>query len=144
MNKPSTKTQEVLYYSKGNEVMISDSGFKVKKTIYQLSGISGHCLSIVAPARIPYVVLMTMSLIIFSCGAFNILPLSNSLVMSTGVVLFAACLIALIMAKEKYAVKIITAKGEKNVVVSEDHEYISQIVSALNRANFEMKIANMK
>jgi hypothetical protein len=144
MNKPSTQTQEILYYSKGNEVMITGSGFKVKKTHYQLSGISGHSLSIISPARVPYVVLLVTGSIIFACGAFNILPSANSLVLALGIVLFTAGLLGAIRAKEKYAVKIITAAGEKNVVVSQDHEYVSQIVSALNRANFDMKIAGAK
>ena len=144
MNKPSTETQEILYYSKGNEVTITGSGFKVKKAHYQLSGISGHSLSIVSPARIPYVVLMVMGAILFFCGAFNILPSANFLVMALGILLFASGLMGVIMAKEKYAVKITTATGEKNVVVSQDHEYVSQIVSALNRANFDMKLARSK
>jgi len=124
--------------------MITGSKLKVKNNLYQLSGISGHSLSIISPAREPFVVLMAMSVIIFSCGAFNTLPSANFLVMISGIVLFVAGLIGAVRAKEKYAVKIVTDQGEKNVVVSEDHEYISQIVSALNRANFDMKLAAKK
>jgi hypothetical protein len=144
MNKPSTEMQEILYYSKGNEVMITGSDFKVKNIHYQLTGITGHSLSIISPARESYVVLMVMGIIIFFCGTFNILSSINFLAMALGIVFLAWGLLGVIRAKEKYAVKIVTAAGEKNVVVSQDHEYVSQIVSALNRANFDMKIANAK
>jgi hypothetical protein len=144
MNKTSIPTQEILYYTRGNDVMITGSKFKVKNTLYQLSGISGHSLSIISPAREPYFILMVMSVILFSCGAFNLLPSANFMVMISGIALFVGGLFGAVRAKEKYAVKIVTDMGEKNVVVSEDHEYISQIVSALNRANFDMKIAAKK
>jgi hypothetical protein len=38
--------------------------------------------------------------------------------------------------KDRYAVRIATAAGEKNVLVSRKKEYIEQIVEALNRAFF--------
>ncbi len=38
--------------------------------------------------------------------------------------------------KERYAVSITTAEGERNVVVSDRKEYITQIVHALNEAFF--------
>ena len=42
--------------------------------------------------------------------------------------------IQIILERERYAVRIATAEGEKNVVVSKRKEYISQIVDALNEA----------
>jgi hypothetical protein len=39
-----------------------------------------------------------------------------------------------ILMKERYGVKIVTAEGEKNVIVSDRREYISMIVDALNKA----------
>ena len=38
------------------------------------------------------------------------------------------------MIRQRYAVRIATAEGEKDVVVSSRKEYIQQIVDALNRA----------
>jgi hypothetical protein len=142
MKTSSTEQEKIVYYSNGNEVTITDSGLTVKKRLYQLSGISGHSLSIVAPARIPYIVLMGLSVIIFFIGVFNILPTAAALtpmaVMVTGALLFAAGFVVVIMKKEKYAVKIITAEGEKNVVVSQSREYVNQIVAALNRAFLDL------
>ena len=39
-----------------------------------------------------------------------------------------------LLVRERYAVRIATAEGEKNAVVSEKKEYITQIVDALNEA----------
>jgi hypothetical protein len=42
--------------------------------------------------------------------------------------------IALAVVREKYSVRIATAEGEKDAVVSTKKEYISQIVDAINNA----------
>jgi len=43
-------------------------------------------------------------------------------------------LIVMVIVRERYAVRIATAEGEKNAVVSNKKEYIAQIVNALNEA----------
>ena len=58
--------------------------------------------------------------------------------MTLGSVLFGLGLLIMIRMREKYAVRIFTAEGEKNVVVSQSREYISQIVDALNRAFLDL------
>jgi hypothetical protein len=39
-----------------------------------------------------------------------------------------------VLTKERYGVKIVTAEGEKNVIVSDRREYVTMIVDALNKA----------
>ena len=145
-------TNKILYYTDGHEVMITDSGFKVKKTLYQLNGITRHGLSVIYPPRAPFAMLIIIGAMLFACGAINLLPASwgttvnilgfallvNSVVMAAGVILLIAGLIIMFMSREKYAVRIFTAEGEKNVVVSRSREYISQIVDALNRAFLDL------
>jgi len=46
--------------------------------------------------------------------------------------------------REKYAVQIITAEGEKNVVISRSREYISKIEDALNRASLDWATSGKK
>ena len=58
--------------------------------------------------------------------------------MIAGVLFFVIGLLILLKLREKYAVRIFTAEGEKNVVVSQSREYISQIVDALNRAYMDL------
>ncbi|GHN00776.1 hypothetical protein WSM22_22650 [Cytophagales bacterium WSM2-2] len=145
-------TNKILYYTDGHEVMITDSGFRVKKTTYNLNGITRHGLSIIYPARAPFAVLIIIGSLLFACGAINFLPasisgsvtllgftlLTNSVVMAAGIFLLIIGLLIMFMSKEKYAVRIFTAEGEKNVVISRSREYISQIVDALNRAFLDL------
>ena len=142
----------MLYYTDGHDVMITDSGFRVKNTLYQLNGITRHGFSIIAPPRAPYAILMILGVVIFVCGILNFLPPSwmnpitflrfhvavDSLVMTLGSVLFGLGLLIMLRMREKYAVRIFTAEGEKNVVVSQSREYISQIVDALNHAFLDL------
>jgi len=58
--------------------------------------------------------------------------------MTAGIIFFIAGMTIMFRQKEKYAVRIFTAEGEKNVVVSQSREYISQIVDALNRAYLDL------
>lgn len=153
------ETSKTLYYTDGHDVTITDSGFKVKNTLYQLNGITRHGFSIVPPHRAFYTALMALGMIVFTCGVLNFLPPAwmhpvaffgflvgiNSLVMTSGSVLFGVGLLGLFRLREKYAVRIFTAEGEKDVVVSQSREYISQIVNALNRAFLDlMKTRNRK
>jgi hypothetical protein len=43
-------------------------------------------------------------------------------------------IIALAIVRERYAVRIATAEGERDAVVSSKKEYVSQIVDAINQA----------
>ena len=142
------EADRILYYTDGHQVTITDSGFKVRNTLYELSGITRHRFSIIAPPRVPSAALMIIGSVIFICGAMNLIPaswntnihllglslLSNSVIMVSGVLFLAMGILVMLRVREKYAVRIFTAEGEKNVVVSRSREYISQIVDALNRA----------
>ena len=50
----------------------------------------------------------------------------------SGVALLGLLILAIV--RERYAVRIATAEGEKNAVVSDKKEYIAQIVNALDDA----------
>ena len=146
------ETNRMLYYTDGHDVMITDSGFRVRNTLYQLNGITRHGFSIISPQRAPYAILLILGALIFTCGVLNLLPPSwtltvtvlgfpvamNSLVMTLGSMLFGLGILIMFRMREKYAVRIFTAEGEKNVVVSQSREYISQIVDALNRAFLDL------
>src|ERR1041385_9553178 len=119
------ETNRVLYYTDGHEVSVTDSGFKVRKTLYQLNGITRHGFSIISPMRAPFTVLMVIGAITFICGAMNFLPqawmgsvsifgfnlLVNSVMMTVGTLLFIVGMLVMLQLKEKYAVRIFTAEG---------------------------------
>ncbi len=146
------ETENILYYTDGHQVTITDSGIKVKKTLYRLSGITRHGLSIISPPRVPIAILIVSGIILFLMGAMNLGPVSwnkyvqvfgfsfltVSLLMLGGACLLLIGILMMLKLREKYAVRILTAEGEKNVVVSRSREYISQIVDALNRAFLDL------
>jgi uncharacterized membrane protein len=141
-------TNNLIYYTDGHQVMITNDGFRVKGTLYRLSAITQHGLSIIRPQRIPTIVLMVFGIALFLSGALNMIPttwnthinllgfsvLVNSLLMAGGIALLGIGVTFLIIQKEKFSVRILTEEGEKNVVISHSREYISQIVDGLNRA----------
>lgn len=145
-------TDKILYYTDGHQVTITDNGFKVKNTLYRLNGITRHGLSIIYPARIPSTLLMILGTVLFVCGSMNFIPASwntnvtifglsllvNSLLMIGGILFLVIGLLIMLRLREKYAVRIFTAEGEKDVVISGSREYISQIVDALNRAFLDL------
>jgi hypothetical protein len=63
---------------------------------------------------------------------------ANVIALWVGAALFLFGILGVALARDRYAVRIATAEGEKNAIVSNKREYIAQIVDALNRAfNFE-------
>ncbi len=152
------ETNNVLYYTDGHQVTITDSGLKVRKTLYRLNGITRHRLAIIYPARIPFLILIGLGTCVFITGAMNLIPESwntyvnifgfslmvISLFMTGGVLLVLTGIFVMLKLREKYAVHIITAEGEKNVVVSHSREYINQIMDALNRAFLDLMTSGKK
>jgi len=152
------ETDNILYYTDGHQVTITDSGIKVKKTLYRLNGITRHGLSIISPPRIPFLLLIVLGIISFMVGVMGLIPdswntyvhflgfafLVISLFMTGGVLLVLAGIFVMLRLREKYAVRIITAEGEKNLVISQSREYISQIVDALNRAFLDLMTSGKK
>ena len=58
----------------------------------------------------------------------------DTLALWIGAALLVIGILILALSRERYAVRIATAEGEKNAIVSYKREYIAQIVDALNRA----------
>jgi len=148
----------ILYYNDDHQVTITETGIKVKKTLYRLNGISRHGLSVISPPRIPFLVLIGIGTCLFIMGAMNLIPASwsayinfygfplkaVSLFMISGLIFIMTGILVMLRLREKYAVQIITAEGEKNVVVSRSREYIAQIVDALNRAFLDLMTSRSK
>jgi len=135
-------------YTDGRGITVTDSTFQVNKTSYQLNGIIKHGLLIIRPERFPGMLMLVVGFIVLVIGILSLIPASfipamdingeqvtaNALAMWAGVAIALIGLLVLVIVRERYAVRIATAEGEKNAVVSEKKEYISQIVDALNEA----------
>ena len=135
-------------YTDGHDVTVTDSTLQVNKITYKLNGIVKHGLYILRPQRLPGVLMVIIGLIVMFAGLLKLVPsawindaiIANTLVSGSTIALMIGGLIAFIgvlllgITRQRYAVRIATAEGEKDVVVSSRKEYIQQIVDALNAA----------
>ena len=144
-------TTENILYTDGHDVTVTDSTFRVRKHFYRLEGITRHSFSIIKPSRVPAFIFSGLGLMILAIGISNLKPeinfvLSvfgysfslNTLLVIQGCALIAVGIALAILMKERYGVRIVTAEGEKNVIVSDRREYVSMIVDALNKAFIKM------
>jgi hypothetical protein len=114
--------------------------------LYKLNGIIKHGLMRLRANRIPGIILFILGGVMVWLASRDFFPssmnlllgekliLANILAAWVGVGLAIIGTVLMLAVRERYAVRISTAEGEKNVVVSSRKEYISQIVDALNEA----------
>jgi ABC-type multidrug transport system fused ATPase/permease subunit len=143
------KTENVLY-TDGHDVTVTSSMLQVKKKWYALSGITKHNFSILPPDRVTCFTLLVLGVLLEVIGAANLISpntvsdmyimdqsvTANQLSMGVGIFFLLVGAVWMFFTKERYAVSITTAEGERNVIVSDRKEYIRQIVHALNEAFF--------
>jgi hypothetical protein len=139
-------TPDKVIYTDGHDVVVTDSTLKIKKNSYNMSGITKASFWTIRPDRWPGALLLLLGIIAAVCGYMGLVPSEwslqtdaglvsgNTLAVWTGVALFVIGLLVLIFTKERYAVRIGTAEGEKNALVSTKREYIAQIVDAVHTA----------
>jgi hypothetical protein len=137
-----------VYYTDGHEVTVTSSTLKVHNKEYLLPGITRHGLSTLKPQRAPGLLLFIIGMLIVVVGVYQLIPpgyIQNVLIMDRWITIndwaiLGGALIALVgllvatLVKTKYAVRIATAEGENDVIVSRHREYIRQIVDGLNKA----------
>ncbi len=147
------KTEEI-FYTDGEDVVVTLSSLQVKDRFYALKAISKHGLAILQPARLPGLIVFLVGIVLSIMGmaySFHTIipaewsvtgdPLDFNLVAQWGGVLLAMGGLMLTVAlRERYAVRIDTSDGEQLAVVSTKREQIVEIVSALNRAFMTLDI----
>ncbi|HEU5146895.1 MAG TPA: DUF6232 family protein [Chryseosolibacter sp.] len=139
-------TPDKVIYTDGRDVTVTDSTLKVKSTSYKLSGITNVMMRTIHPDRWPAVLLLLLGLVAAVLGFLNLVPAdmslrtdngvvdSNTLAIWVGIALALVGILLLASMHDRYAVRIGTAEGEKNAVVSRKREYIAQIVDAIHNA----------
>ena len=141
-------SNDKVFYTDGHEVTVTDTSFKVNRKEYKLLGITRHGLLTIKPHRAPGIFIAIIGLLVLVIGAYELLPsgslqdvrMLNRWISANDIAVFSGGLIALagmsfaILVKPKYAVRISTAEGESNAVISKHQEYVRQIIDGLNRA----------
>ena len=135
-----------IIYTDGRDVTVTNSDLKVKNTMYNLNGIIKHGFLKLRANRIPGIILFILGGVLIKLGMMDSFPSSydfrvgdmyvasniSAAWLGVGIALVGTILI--IAVRERYAVCIATAEGEKNVIISNRKEYVTQIVEALNEA----------
>jgi len=137
-----------ILYTDGHDVVVTETMLKVKSSPYSLNGITKHGLSIIKPNRAPGFLLMFLGVVIGFVGLLQLIPstsipdvqfngkfiTANAIALMLGGLLLLVGILIIGLVRERYAVRIATAEGEKDVIVSSKKEYIAQIINALNDA----------
>lgn len=125
---------------------VTDTALKVKDASYRISGITKLSFWTIRPDRWPGVALLLIGLVAAVFGFMDRVPAAMSVETNNGAIEASTIAIwagiamviigalILLLSHEKYAVRIGTAEGEKNAVVSRKREYIAQIVDAVRSA----------
>ena len=141
---------EKILYTDGKEVIVTDSFIKVKKSLYPLKGITNPSLYIIQPDWVSPFIALGLGALAFTLGALELIPqtlmpnvriesislTANVLAMVLGATVVLLAFVAMGFMRERYAIRIETVEGEKNVIVSPKREYITGILEALNHAFF--------
>lgn len=139
---------ENVLYTDGHEVTVTDTFFRVKRALYYLNGITKHGLLIIHPYRLGPFLALVLGAMLITTGAMRLISVrtipnivlfseeisANAIALGLGIALFVIGLLVLIFMRDRYAIRIATAEGEKNVLVSPRREYITQVGDALNKA----------
>ena len=142
------KVENVLY-TDGHDVTVTDSVLKVRKRGYNLNEIAKHRFLILQPNKLPLVFCLVIGGLLTIGGAASLVPAGtftmnffdmavgpNQLLLWTGIIFLLMGSTRIGSLTERYAVNITMKSGDKNVVISNRKEYITQIVHALNEAFF--------
>jgi len=141
-------TRRKILYTDGHEVTVTDSFFKVRNRLYELNGIKKHGVLIIHPDRLLPFLMVLLGLMMITMGVLRLIPentipnikffsiemSANTLALGFGAGLSVFGCLVLGFMKDRYAIRIATAEGEKNVLVSPRREYVAQVVDALNKA----------
>lgn len=147
-NDDSDMVGDKVIYTDGHDVTVTDSTLQVKKNEYRLNGVIKCGLLVLRPNRVPGVILLILGLGLVVIGMMQVIPAGsvpdveiagssygiNTIAIWIGAALALIGILILGLMKERYAVRIATAEGERNAVVSDRRDYINQIVDAINQA----------
>jgi len=140
--------QDRVIYTDGHAITVTDSRFQVNKMEYNLNGITKYGLFVLKPRRLPGILMVIIGLVAMGAGMLGLVPptiindtiINDGLVSGNTIALIVGAIIAVLgvlllgLIRQRYSVRIVTAEGEKDVVVSSRKEYIQQIVDAIASA----------
>ncbi|MEO7991174.1 MAG: DUF6232 family protein [Chryseolinea sp.] len=138
--------QNKFLYSDGKEVFVTQSTLQTKKKLYRLKGITDFGLSVLRPNRIPGLIVFIIGAVIAADGYLYFLPASffeflsiptaysqSNVLIPIGIFIAVIGLGLMVLMRKRYAVRIETAEGKKDAVVSKRKEYVDLILNAMRK-----------
>lgn len=143
---------ENILYTDGHDVTVTTAILQVKKNRYRLEGVMNHAFHVLKPNRMPVIIIFILGVMAISLAVLNFTPpvdfsvqvysytlSANKLILLGGVTLIIISMLISILLKKRYSVRIATAEGDKDVVISERREYVTLIVEALDQAHESLR-----
>ncbi len=145
-------------YTDGRDVVVTDSQLQAKGSRYSLKGITDFGLTIIKPKILPGLLIALLGGFLIVDAFLFVIPdsfMESFLLPTTGegrvemelIVGISAFLIGagyILLSRKKYALRIETAEGDKNVVISKKKEYIDQVIAALQKAKDSWRLKTRK
>ncbi|UII21115.1 DUF6232 family protein [Fulvivirga ligni] len=141
--------REEIIYTDGHGVKITRDKFYTEKKEYNLEGITNINLQRLPASKAPGIILFVLGFLGILLGSLELFADwtmntdgalyvfdTNMLSIGMGVVLIFGGIIWMIAAKDKYAVEIRTAEGDKRPIISKSREYVAHITGALKKAYY--------
>ena len=139
-----------MLYIDRNGVSVTKYTLKVRRHAYPLKDITKQKLSVINPTRIPGFLLLVMGAGLIMCSAIS--PIAtmpaiqmagkyvtlNGMSLYFGVIFMVVGIFKIVFVRRKFALRIATAKGEKNAIVSTNRAYIIKIMNTL-KTTFETR-----
>ena len=146
--------EDNVLYTDGHGVKVTTNELITTKSHYLLNGITRVQMFLFRANKAPAIVLMLLGLAAAILGILDLIPASttnnqpdtsgiivnntilsiNDIIAIAGGILLLIGIIWMASTHDRYSVRITTAEGDKDVVVSPKRDYISQIVDAVSVA----------
>ena len=135
-------------YTDGHGIKVTDTEFYTGNSSYRIDGIINARMNLIKAALAPAITFILIGIIGIVTGFLHlysnvsidafyigyILITANRIAIIIGAVFFITGVLWAVTLRDKYAVHIVTAEGEKDPIVSTKKDYVSQIVTALQEA----------
>lgn len=138
-----------IIYTDGHGVKITREKFHVEDKEFYLNGITSIDLQRIPAGNLVSIILFISGFLAILAGSLKVfndfsfiagesiyIINSNILAIGIGVALIIAGILRMIMAKDRYAVKIGTAEGGKKPFVTKNREHAAIIVASLKKAYY--------
>lgn len=134
-------------YTDGRDVVVTHSTLKTRRGLYRLKGITDMSLAVLRPQRLPGLLMTLIGLTLIANGFLYFIPgsfydlfsiparfITSDFQFLMGAIITGLGITYMLVTRKRYAIRIETAEGEKDAVVSKRREYVNQIFNAVRKA----------